>query len=72
MQLRYGFNEIDAWWHVGIGEHRDKIRRQLKLMNTPRSCASSCSTSPCCRTRCVEWHLFAAYVQAVLDAVHCR
>ena len=66
MQLRYGFNEIDAWWHVGIGEHRDKIRRQLKLMNT-QVMRIFVFDKPV-PDPVWEWHLFAAYVQAVLDA----
>ena len=34
MQLRYGFNEIDGWAAFSMGEHRDVIRRRLRLMGT--------------------------------------
>jgi hypothetical protein len=34
MQLRYGFNEIYGWWHLSQGEHRERIRRRLRLMGT--------------------------------------
>ncbi len=27
MQMRYGFNEVDGWWHIGLGPHRETIRR---------------------------------------------
>jgi hypothetical protein len=66
MQLRYGFNEIDAWWHVGIGEHRDKIRRRLELMGT-QVIRIFVFDKPV-PDPVWEWRLFAAYVQAVLDA----
>jgi hypothetical protein len=66
MQLRYGFNEIDAWWHVGLGEHREKIRRQLKLMDT-QVMRIFVFDKPV-PDPVWEWDLFAAYVQAVLDA----
>ncbi len=36
MQLRYGFNEVDAWWHVALGEHREKIRRRLLRLRASR------------------------------------
>ena len=66
MQLRYGFNEIDGWWHISLGPHSEQIRRRLRLMGT-------------CVIRIfvfdkpvpdpvMEWPLFAGYVQAVLDA----
>ncbi len=34
MQLRYGFNEIDGWAAFALGEHREEIRRRLRLMGT--------------------------------------
>jgi len=66
MQLRYGFNEIDAWWHVGLGEYRDKIRRRLRLMDT-QVMRIFVFDKPV-PDPVLEWPLFAAYVQAVLDA----
>jgi hypothetical protein len=30
----YGFNEIDAWWHIALGDHRRSIRRHLRRMGT--------------------------------------
>ena len=66
MQLRYGFNEVDAWWHVSLGEHREKIRRRLQLMGT-QVVRIFVFDKPV-PDPVWEWHLFAAYVQAVLDA----
>jgi Glycosyl hydrolases family 39 len=66
MQLRYGFNEIDAWWHISIGEHRERIRRRLRLMDT-RVIRIFVFDKPV-PDPVREWHLFAGYVQAVLDA----
>lgn len=34
MQLRYGFNEIDGWWHISQGPHREALGRRLRLMGT--------------------------------------
>ncbi len=66
MQLRYGFNEIDAWWHIGLGPHRHRIQRRLRRMGTDvvRIFVFDKPVPDPMR----EWHLFAAYVQAVLDA----
>lgn len=66
MQLRYGFNEVDAWWHVGLGEHRDKIRRRLQLMGT--QVMRIFAFDKPVPDPVLEWPRFAAYVQAVLDA----
>jgi hypothetical protein len=66
MRLRYGFNEIDGWWHVALGEQRDLIRRRLKLMGT-RVMRIFVFDKPV-PDPIFEWQLFAAYVQAVLDA----
>ena len=66
MQLRYGFNEIDAWSHIGLGEHRERIQRQHQLMGTQVVrifVFDKPVPDPVAR-----WDLFAAYVQAVLDA----
>jgi Glycosyl hydrolases family 39 len=65
MQLRYGFNEIDGWWHISLGEHSEQIRRQLRLMDTQviRIFVFGQPVPDPIK----DWHLFAAYVQAVLD-----
>ncbi len=65
MQLRYGFNEIDAWWHVSLGEHRESIRRHLRRMGTQvvRIFVFDKPVPDPVR----DWRNFAAYVQAVLD-----
>lgn len=34
MRLRYGFNEIYGWYHFSRGEHREQVRRRLRLMGT--------------------------------------
>jgi hypothetical protein len=66
MQLLYGFNEIDAWWHIALGEHRERIRRRLRLMGT-RVIRIFVFDKPV-PDPVSEWPMFAAYVQAVLDA----
>ena len=66
VQLRYGFNEVDAWWHIALGEHRQSIRRHLRHMGTQvvRIFVFDKPVPDPVR----EWRNFAAYVQAVLDA----
>jgi hypothetical protein len=66
MQLRYGFNEIDAWWHLALGEHREPIRRHLRRMGTQvvRIFVFDKPVPDPIR----DWGNFAAYVQGVLDA----
>ncbi|MCE9533146.1 MAG: hypothetical protein K8T89_18765 [Planctomycetes bacterium] len=66
MQLRYGFNEIDAWWHIALGENREKIRRHLRLMGT--EVVRIFVFDKPVPDPMTQWRLFAAYVQAVLDA----
>ena len=66
MQLRYGFNEIDGWWHISLGEHGERIRQRLRLMDTQviRIFVFGQPVPDPVK----DWHLFAAYAQAVLDA----
>ena len=66
MQLRYGFNEIYGWWHFSQGEHRERIRRRLRLMGT-QVIRIFVFDQPV-PDPVKEWHLFAGYVQAILDA----
>ena len=66
MQLRYGFNEVDGWWHMSLGEHREQIRRRLRLMDT-RVIRIFVFDKPV-PDPVTQWPLFAGYVQAVLDA----
>jgi hypothetical protein len=63
-QLRYGFNEIDAWWHIALGEHRQSIRRHLRRMGTEvvRIFAFDKPVPDPVR----DWRNFAAYVEAIL------
>ena len=65
MQLRYGFNEVDGWWHISLGEHRERIQHRLRLMGT-QVIRVFVFDQPV-PDPVKEWHLFAAYVQAVLD-----
>ncbi len=65
MQLRYGFNEIDGWWHIGLGKHREAIRRHHRLMGT-QIVRIFVFDKPV-PDPVTQWELFAAYVQAVLD-----
>ncbi len=65
MRLRYGFNEIDGWWHVSQGDYRDHIQRRLRLMGT-QVVRIFVFDKPV-PDPIFEWRLFAGYVQAVLD-----
>ena len=66
MRLRYGFNEIDGWWHVSQGDYRDHIQRRLRLMGT-QVMRIFVFDKPV-PDPVFEWPLFAGYVQSVLDA----
>jgi hypothetical protein len=66
MRLRYGFNEIDAWWYFSLGDHRERIRRRLRLMDT-QVMRIFVFDKPV-PDPVAQWPLFAAYVQGVLDA----
>lgn len=63
--MRYGFNEIDGWWHIGLGSHRETIRRHHRLMGT-QVVRIFVFDKPV-PDPVAEWSHFAAYVQAVLD-----
>jgi hypothetical protein len=65
-QLRYGFNEIDGWAAFSMGEHRDVIRRRLKLMGT-EVIRLFVFDKPV-PDPFGQWRWFRAVVQAVLDA----
>ncbi len=65
MQLRYGFNEVDGWWHLSLGEHRERIGRHHRLMGT-QIVRIFVFDKPV-PDPVTEWALFAAYVQGVLD-----
>jgi hypothetical protein len=65
VRLRYGFNEIDGWWHVSQGEHREKIQRRIRLMGT-KVMRVFVFDKPV-PDPVFEWRLFAGYIQAVLD-----
>jgi hypothetical protein len=66
MRLRYGFNEVYGWRALSQGKHRERIRRRLQLMGTQvvRVFVFDQPVPDPMR----EWHLFAGYLQAVLDA----
>jgi len=66
MQLRYGFNEVYGWWALSQSEHRDRIRRRLKLMGTEVIRVFVFDQPVPDPVK--DWHLFAGYVQGVLDA----
>jgi len=74
MQMRYGFNEIDGWWHSSLGAHSQSVRRRLRLMDSqvirslvfPPGCVSPANRQPV-PDPVKDWHLFAAHAQAVLD-----
>jgi hypothetical protein len=66
MKLRYGFNEIDGWPAFSMGEHRTRIHRRLRLMDTQviRVLVFAKPVPDPFR----EWHWFAAMLQAILDS----
>ena len=66
MKMRYGFNEVDGWWHLSLGPRAEEIRRRLRLMDT-RVVRIFVFGQPV-PDPVKDWHLFAAYVQGVLDA----
>jgi hypothetical protein len=66
MRLRYGFNEINGWWHFSLGPHSEEIRRRLHLMGT-QVMRIFVFDQPV-PDPVKEWPLFTAYVQGVLDS----
>jgi len=66
MKLLYGVNEADSWWHFAVGRQRERIRARLRELDVQvirifvydKSAPDPVS----------NWKMFAAYVQAVLDA----
>jgi Glycosyl hydrolases family 39 len=65
MQLRYGVNETDSWWHFALGPQREQIWARLREMDTQiiRIFLFDKNTPD----PVTDWHLFASYVQAVLN-----
>jgi hypothetical protein len=65
MQLRYGFNEADSWWHFAHGPQRERIWARLRALR-PRVVRiflfDKSAPDPVS-----DWPQFAAYVQAVLN-----
>lgn len=66
MRLRYGFNEIEAWKYFSLGPDRERIRRHLRLMDT-KVIRIFVFDKPV-PNPVSQWYLFAAFLQAVLDA----
>ena len=66
MGLRYGFNEINGWWHLSDGPHGEAIRRRLGLMDT--RLVRIFVFDPQVPDPFADWRSFAAFVQGVLDA----
>ena len=66
MQMRYGFNEVNGWWHMSLGPHAGEIQRRLRLMDT-KVMRIFVFGQPV-PDPIADWHLFAGYVQGVLDA----
>lgn len=66
MQLRYGFNEIDGWWHLSIGGYNELISWRLRLMDT-RVVRIFVFEQPV-PDPVKEWPLFVCYLQGVIDA----
>jgi hypothetical protein len=66
MSLRYGFNEINGWWHLSEGPHGAEIRRRHRLMGT--RLIRIFVFDPQVPDPSRNWRGFSACVQAVLDA----
>jgi hypothetical protein len=64
-RLRYGFNEVDGWWDIGLGPHRERIRQHHRLMRT--EVVRVFVFDKPVPDPVGEWGLFTAYIQAVLD-----
>jgi hypothetical protein len=65
VRLRYGFNEVDGWWDIGLGPHRERIRHHHRLMRT--EVVRVFVFDKPVPDPVTQWELFTAYVQAVLD-----
>ncbi len=66
MQLRYGFNEIDGWWHLSTGNYRDELTRRIRLMDT--AVIRIFVFDQPVPHPLKDWPGFVAYIQGVLDA----
>lgn len=65
MGLRYGFNEINGWWHMSLGPHAEQIRARLRLMDT-HAIRVFLFDQPV-PNPVKEWSYFQAHLQAILD-----
>jgi hypothetical protein len=65
MRLRYGFNEVDNWWHFALGPQREQIGARFHELDT-RVIRIFVFEKPT-PDPLAEWGQFAAYVQAVLN-----
>jgi hypothetical protein len=65
LQLCYGLNEADSWWHFARGPHRGRIQKRLRELrpNIVRIFLFDKRTPDPVE----EWAAFAEYVQAVLN-----
>jgi hypothetical protein len=66
MGLRYGFNEINGWWHLSEGPHGAEIRRRLRLMDT--RVVRVFVFDPQVPDPFKDWRSFSVCIQGVLDA----
>lgn len=66
MNLLYGFNEINGWWHLSEGPHGAEIRRRLRLMGT--RLVRVFVFDPQVPDPFRDWRSFSACIQGILDA----
>ncbi len=66
MGLRYGFNEINGWWHMSEGPHGAAIRRRLRLMDT--RLVRIFVFDPQVPDPFKDWRSFSACIQGILGA----
>lgn len=64
--LRYGFNEINGWWHMSLGPHASDIRRYYSLMGT-EVIRVFVFDQPV-PNPISDWRMFSAQIDAVLAA----
>jgi hypothetical protein len=66
MRLRYGVNETDNWRQFALGSRKEQVWQRLRDLGT--SVVRIFLFEKHAPDPVAEWPLFAAYVQAVLDA----
>src|SRR5712691_4632388 len=64
VQLRYGVNETDSWWHFALGPARGRIQERLREMGTEIIRVFLYDKNA--PDPVTEWPLVRSYIDAVL------